>query len=309
MTLNWLPVVVLLAGQAAPPPAQTPRPVPPLYNETATAQSVITKAVDGANTDGIRALVIWGANENDRCKAFEVTRRSRDVTPVFFSDEYKLAYVDVGKADKAVDVAKSYGVTLSDDALPFLTVLDQKGKVVANISSRELAAADGAGFDGKKLAAFLTKHQAPFPDANAQFAAGLKQAKATGKPLFLWYTAPWCGWCHRLGDWLELPEVAALMAKEFVILKLDFDRGIGAKEIQKRYIAQEQGLPWFVFLDVNGKPIINSSDRPEGNAGHPNSPDEVAHFKVMLQKVKKNLTDAEIAKLIEILVAENKKHG
>jgi hypothetical protein len=29
----------------------------------------------------------------------------------------------------------------------------------------------------------------------------------------------------------------------------------------------------------------------------------------MLQKVKKNLTDAEIEKLIQILVAENKKHG
>ena len=108
---------------------------------------------------------------------------------------------------------------------------------------------------------------------------------------------------------MALPNVAPVLAKEFVIQKLDFDRGIGAKEIQKRYIATPQGLPWFVFLDGDGKSIINATREKGGNVGHPYQPEEVAHFKVMLQKVKKNLTDAEIDTLIESLIAANKAGG
>jgi len=108
---------------------------------------------------------------------------------------------------------------------------------------------------------------------------------------------------------MALPNVAPVLAKEFVILKLDYDRGIGAKEIQKRYIAEEQGLPWFVFVDGDGKGIITSTREKGGNVGHPYQPDEVAHFKVMLQKIKKHLTDAEIDALIESLIATNKSGG
>jgi len=108
---------------------------------------------------------------------------------------------------------------------------------------------------------------------------------------------------------MALPNVAPVLAKEFVILSLDFDRAIGAKEIQKRYIDKEQGLPWFVFLDGNGKSIITSTHETTGNVGHPYQPNEVAHFKVMLQKVKKHLTDAEIDALIASLVATNKAGG
>ena len=108
---------------------------------------------------------------------------------------------------------------------------------------------------------------------------------------------------------MALPNVAPVLAKEFVIVKLDFDRGIGAKEIQKRYTDKDQGLPWFVFIDREGKGIITSTHEKTGNVGHPYQPNEVAHFKVMLQKVKKNLTDAEIDALIESLIAENKRVG
>jgi len=203
MILQWLPVIVALTGQATPPPTapptllppataavQSPRPVPKTYNETADAKTLIEAAVHAANTDDIRALVVWGANENERCAAFDKARTSRDLYNAF-ADEYKAAYVDVGKADKNLEIAKAYGVKLEADALPALTILDQKGKVIANLSSRALAASEGPGFDSKKLAAFLTEHQAPQPNATAQFEEGLKQAKSQGKTLFIWFSAPW----------------------------------------------------------------------------------------------------------------------
>ena len=101
-------------------------------------------------------------------------------------------------------------------------------------------------------------------------------------------------------------DVAPLLAREFVSVKLDFDRAKGAKEIQKRYIDAEQGLPWFAFLDGDGKALIHSTG-PKGNTGFPAQPDEIAHFKTMLQTVKKRLTDEDIAFLVTSLEEANKK--
>jgi hypothetical protein len=108
---------------------------------------------------------------------------------------------------------------------------------------------------------------------------------------------------------MALKDVSPLLAKDFVILKLDFDRGIGAKEIEKRYIEKEQGLPWFVFVDGDGKAIISSTPAGGSNVGHPAQPKEVEHFKTMLQAAKRRLTDADIDALIAALVAANKAGG
>jgi hypothetical protein len=101
-------------------------------------------------------------------------------------------------------------------------------------------------------------------------------------------------------------DVAPLLEKEFVTLKLDFDRAKGAKDIQRRYIDKEQGLPWFAFLDGNGKALIHSTG-PNGNTGFPAQPEEIAHFKTMLQTVKRHLTDEQIAFLVTSLEEANKK--
>jgi hypothetical protein len=101
-------------------------------------------------------------------------------------------------------------------------------------------------------------------------------------------------------------DVAPVLAKEFVTLKLDFDRAKGAKDIEKRYIDKEQGLPWFAFLDADGKARIHSTG-PKGNTGFPAQPEEIAHFKTMLETVKRHLTDADIAFLVTSLEEANKK--
>jgi hypothetical protein len=103
-------------------------------------------------------------------------------------------------------------------------------------------------------------------------------------------------------------DVASLMAKEFVTVKLDFDRAIGAKGIEKRYIDKEQGLPWFAFVAPDGTAIVNSTG-PKGNIGHPSSAEEVEYFKTMLKKAQKHLTDADIDTLIASLNAFNKPAG
>ena len=104
-------------------------------------------------------------------------------------------------------------------------------------------------------------------------------------------------------------DAAALLSKDFVIVKIDSDRGIGAKDIAKRFIDKEQGLPWFVFLDGNGKRLVDSIPSKTGNIGHPAQPEEVAYFKSMIEQVKKHLTASEVDALIQSLEAFNKAAG
>ena len=106
-------------------------------------------------------------------------------------------------------------------------------------------------------------------------------------------------------------DATALIAKEFVTVKIDADRGVNAKDLELRLIGKDpQGsLPWFAFLDADGKCLINSVSPDGGNIGHPAKADEVAYFKSMLRTVKKHLTDNEINLLIQLLEAFNKANG
>jgi thiol-disulfide isomerase/thioredoxin len=322
MLMHVLPLVLALSGQTTaqvPPPTAparvaTPQPAaPPSFDEKADAAGAIATAVKAAATDDIRVLVIWGANNDAGWAAFTGARRAPEVAqakPSFFSDEYRVVNVNVGHLDANVDLAKKYNATPRAGELPALTILDASGHVLANTTVASFRSADTSALDAATFASFLKSHQAPPPNDAATFEAAVKQAKTADKTVFVWFSAPWCGWCHRLGAWMATKDAATLLDKEFVFAKLDFDRGIGAHEVETRYIDKEQGLPWIVFVDGNGRALINSTrpatDPHPGNIGHPNQPDEVAYFKTMLNKAKKHLTDADIAYLIDSLVAFNK---
>jgi len=204
MVLHLLSLMLFVSGQAPPPqappqpstpavvaarPAQAPRKI---YNDTADAKEQIATAIAAAAEDDIRVLINWGANDDERCTKFPQVQRAPEISgPRFFSDEYRVVYVDVGHADKNLDVAKAYGARPAAGALPYFTVLDKTGKVLAGASAPDLAGGDPAAFDPKKVAAFLTTYQAPAPDADPAFQAALSQSKKDGKDVFLWFSAPW----------------------------------------------------------------------------------------------------------------------
>jgi len=102
------------------------------------------------------------------------------------------------------------------------------------------------------------------------------------------------------------PNVAPVLAKEFVSLKLEADRMVGGKSVLRRYQADEGGIPWFAFLDGGGKAVV-TSDGPKGNVGFPAAPHEIAHFRTMLDQSKRKLTADDITVLIASLDEANKK--
>jgi hypothetical protein len=138
MVLHFLPLVLAMGGLATPPPQQPPPQNAPattvsrppqtprkIYNETADAKAQIATAVAGAEESDIRVLINWGANDDERCAKFAQVQRSPEIaTPKFFSDEYKLVAVDIGRLDKNLDVAAAYGAKPTAGALPYFTILE-----------------------------------------------------------------------------------------------------------------------------------------------------------------------------------------
>jgi len=106
---------------------------------------------------------------------------------------------------------------------------------------------------------------------------------------------------------MALPEVAPLLAKDFVDLKLDVDRNPGAKEILERYTTKHPGYPWIVFLDCDGKALADGYDAAGQNIGCPWKDEEIAVFLGMLEKARVNLQPADLETLRKSLVEAREK--
>ena len=204
MLVSATALMLMLAGQAPPPsPTPPPRPAqgpPKLYSETADARAQIDGALKAAIQDDIRVLINWGANDDEACAKFQQDLNGRGSThPAYetirtkLSNEYRYLRVDVGRLDRNIELAAAYGVRLSPGALPYLTVLDKHGTVLAQQPSQPLLAPPGSPttYDPDRIAAFLTQHQVAPVAADPLLAAALAEAKRDGKYVFLWFSAPW----------------------------------------------------------------------------------------------------------------------
>jgi thiol-disulfide isomerase/thioredoxin len=211
--------------------------------------------------------------------------------------------VDIGKWDKNMDLAASYGADLKAHGVPFLTILDADGKVLANQESGpfETGNKDQPGHDPAKVLAFLTENQAPYLKAEDLHRDALAQAARENKRVFLHFGAPWCGWCHKLEGWMAREPAAGLLPRDFVDCKIDVDRTVGGADLLLAARGSEQGgIPWFAFLAADGS-VLATSDGPRGNTGFPAQPEEIAHFQQMLQKAAVKLDAATLGTLIDSL--------
>ena len=90
------------------------------------------------------------------------------------------------------------------------------------------------------------------------------------------------------------PEIAELLAVDYVDVKVDTDRMAGGAELLQRYRGdRDGGIPWFVFLDADGEAVVDSTG-PDGNVGFPVMPAEIDHFVAMLRKAKRRMTAEQI---------------
>ena len=104
-------------------------------------------------------------------------------------------------------------------------------------------------------------------------------------------------------------EVAPILAREFVIVKIDTDRTIGGGDLLKeKRKGRSGGIPWFTFLDPDGKELATSNG-PKGNVGCPWTDEEIDTFFDILKKVVSKIGEEDLAALKKALLAfrEEKK--
>lgn len=160
------------------------------------------------------------------------------------------------------------------------------------------------------VALFVTSSFADVLPAREVLQAAQVKAAKEDKSVMVIFHASWCGWCKRLDKFMANEKYAPLFEKNFVVVHLDVMEHEAEKkklenpqgdEVMKELGGENQGLPFYAFLDKDGKKIGDSLRRGTGdkleNIGYPAAPEEIDHFMSMLALSAKHLSPAEAVAL------------
>jgi thioredoxin 1 len=105
--------------------------------------------------------------------------------------------------------------------------------------------------------------------ANAQqdVQRALDSAAKTNRPVLVVFGANWCGDCRALDLALKAPTNAALMDKEFVVVKVDvgkFDRNLDV--VERTGVTIKKGIPAAAVLSPQGKLLYATQGGELANA-------------------------------------------
>jgi thioredoxin-related protein len=271
-----------------------------IYDKTADAKAQVEKAAERAKRENKRILVMFGGDWCGWCHKLHELFASNSEIRKTLSYEYELVMVDL-EAPNAQSLLKSSKAALSPEELqkgvgyPFLAVLDADGKILT--AQRTDPLEEGDHHDPKRVQAFLARWTVAPKDAKVVVEEALSRAATEDKRVFLTFGAPWCGWCHRLSDWIARPEVAAILDHDFIITKIDIDRMTGGKDVMNRYRSTSSGgIPWYTILDAKGK-SLGTADGPEGNIGYPFKPKEIDHFLTLVKGQGRHIEDRQVEQL------------
>lgn len=135
------------------------------------------------------------------------------------------------------------------------------------------------------------------------------QAKIENKNVFLIFHASWCGWCKKMEKNMEDPLVKDFFDKNYVKAFVTIEeRGDkknlntpGGDALVASLGGNDQGLPFWVILDENGK-VLKDSKINGQNVGGPASDKEVDYLISTLEPTSKNMKiDQESIKEVFIL--------
>jgi thioredoxin len=91
-------------------------------------------------------------------------------------------------------------------------------------------------------------------DARRDIAAAISRASSTGRNVVLIFGANWCPDCHALDAQMHKPDLARLIAHDFVVVKIDVGRYDKNMDLEKKYgMPINKGIPAIAVLDPHGK--------------------------------------------------------
>jgi protein disulfide-isomerase len=119
---------------------------PPPYDESADSKAEIKAALVAARQAKVSVLVVFGANWCGDCKMLDMAFKSGASAPLV-AKSFKVVKVNVGRFDRNVDIAETYGVPLKN-GIPAVAVLSEQGSVTYVTRAGELADARNMGDAG-----------------------------------------------------------------------------------------------------------------------------------------------------------------
>jgi thiol-disulfide isomerase/thioredoxin len=137
------------------------------------------------------------------------------------------------------------------------------------------------------------------PPAQSVIMAAVAAARAEHKVVLIEFGASWCVWCKSFNAFVHAPETASVVASNYVVVNLTVqERGDkialenpGGTDAMKTWGGETSGLPFYVFLDADGKKIADSNALPDGtNVGFPGNANELQIFLHLLDTTAPRLT-------------------
>ncbi|MEX2016299.1 MAG: thioredoxin family protein [Candidatus Hydrogenedentales bacterium] len=302
-TLRTLTLILVALLLIAPAPALA-ADRQNIYDESADSRADIQAALEKAKAENKHVLLQWGGNWCGWCHKLHALFQANEDIKQTLADKYVIVMIDTNNNRPLIEEMKS-----KINGVPFLTVLDADGKKLVDQETGSLEI--GSEHDPAKVLAFLEKwspnsESAGEADARAALQEGLTQARAQNKALFVDFSTEWCGWCKRLDELLSHPDVAPIINRHLVVLKIDQEKMTGGESLRKEMDKGSGGVPWYVILDGDGNEII-SANRDGKNIGYPAREQEMAHFIAMIEKAGPNITDEEKATLRTTMEARAKE--
>jgi thioredoxin 1 len=139
LTVNLL---VLGAGIATDNAAAADKP----YDDNANARLEIKHALTRAADTHTSVIVVFGANWCPDCRELDHAMKNGDCAKLMARD-FQVVNVSVGRFNKNLDVARSYGVPL-EKGIPAVAILSSENKVLYLTREGELANARDMGDTG-----------------------------------------------------------------------------------------------------------------------------------------------------------------
>jgi hypothetical protein len=133
----------------------------------------------------------------------------------------------------------------------------------------------------------------------------LSQSESTAaqqhKLVFIIFHASWCGPCHAFDRYLDSAEVWPIVDRYFVLVRVSAmeeaanhpeRNNPGGNDLLQK-LGGGDGVPFFAFLDADGRLIVNSIAPKTGNVGYPVEQGEIDWYMKMLARAVPSMAPAE----------------
>ena len=123
-------------------------------------------------------------------------------------------------------------------------------------------------------------------DAHQQIAAATAEALKAQKNIVLVFGANWCGDCRALDAQMHKDELAAIIASNYEVVKIDVGRFNKNKDIGEKYhVPLRHGIPALAVLDSGGN-VLYAMDQGQFSNARSMSYESIKEFFVKWEPKK-----------------------